>query len=207
MNAAAGLGASDPLAFAARSGDTAIKGEREFQGEEGPALAAREEKALHVALGVLSQNTRFYGDPRGTEECEALSGYPRVGVFYGGNHARDACRDQGFGAGWGLTVMGAGFERDIGGCAFRGAACLFERHAFGMGAAARLGPAAPDDAAILDQNAADGRIGPSRAKAPASKRQGMGHVTGIFRAHSSGRASGRSSLTNLSKSSAAWKFL
>ena len=69
---------------------------------------------------------------------------------------------------------------------------------------------APDNPAIADNHAAHRRIGPAAALAAAAQHQRMRHVAPILVSHAAGLsphpsfgASGRSSLTNLSKSSAA----
>ena len=82
---------------------------------------------------------------------------------------------------------------------------LIQGAAFGMGAPTGLRPATANNLTILDQHAADRRIGPDIAKTPRRKAQGMGHMVEI--AHSSVVGAGRNSLTKRSKSSAAWKFL
>jgi hypothetical protein len=78
-----------------------------------------------------------------------------------------------FGARRGVAVVGAGFKGDIGGGALGQRSGLFQRADLGMGAAAGLGPATPDDQAITDQNAAHRRVGPEYCPSPA--RQGAGH--------------------------------
>ncbi|OIQ63603.1 hypothetical protein GALL_548540 [mine drainage metagenome] len=78
-----------------------------------------------------------------------------------------------------------------------------------MGAAPRLGPAAPDDAVILDDDTADRGVGPCLPQAPRTERERVAHVGAVrlgLRAHSSAAPSGRSSDMNLSKSPAAWKL-
>ena len=114
-----------------------------------------------------------------------------------------------------MAEMGAGLQRDIGGGAARRLARLIQRPAFGVGAATRLGPAAPHYAApagfktigsACHDHTANRRVRPCVAQAPRRKGEGCAHMVGI--AHSSAvPVAGRSSETNLSKSSAAWKFL
>ncbi len=104
--------------------------------------------------------------------------------------------------------MGAGFKRHIDRGAARQVAGLRQRLGLGMGAPPGPGPAAPDDPAMGNDDAAHGGIGPYRPQTPRPERQGMGHVPGIVcRGHSLSVSGGRSSLTKSSKSSAAWKFL
>ena len=109
--------------------------------------------------------------------------------------------------------MGAGFKRDIGGGAARRFARLGKRDRLGMGAAAVGGMAAPDDTPVAHQDAAHRRVGPDTAQTTLRQAEGRAHPAHVFDllGHSyqsslSG-TSGRSSATNSSKSSAAWKFL
>ena len=107
-------------------------------------------------------------------------------------------------------MMGAGLEADIGRGALRRSACLRESRLLGVGAPSGHGVPAPDDPAVAHDDASDGGVGPASSLAAPGKRQGVGHVAGVGAAHpSSGSESPRGSisLTNLSKSSAAWKFL
>ena len=106
-------------------------------------------------------------------------------------------------------MMGAGFQGDIGGRTARQRAGLVQSHTFGMGASARLGPAASDDAARLHDDAAHRRIGPDIPQTPPRQAQGMSHVAQVVPVGhvQSVPGTGRSSDTNLSKSSASWKFL
>ena len=105
-------------------------------------------------------------------------------------------------------MMGAGFEADVSRCANGGTLRLRKRLRFRMGPSAWLGPATPDDAAVVHDDAAHRRIGGGVTLPAPAQRQGQTHEPGVARpAHSSSGVPGRSSCTNLSKSSAAWKFL
>jgi hypothetical protein len=72
--------------------------------------------------------------------------------------------------------MAAGLERDIGGSAFCRAARDLERHSFGMGAAAVLGRALPDDVSVFDQDTADGGIFRRASRLRRAKFKGAPHV-------------------------------
>ena len=77
-----------------------------------------------------------------------------------------------------------------------------------MGASARCGGAAPNDPSVLDDDTANCGIGPDLPQSPRAKAQRQCHVADVrLCAHSPSGWGGRSSLTNSSKSSAAWKFL
>ena len=142
---------------------------------------------------------------------------PRVGIGQGGHYPRNSGLDECFGAGRRAAVMGAGFERDVGGRVPRGGTSLGKRHDLGMGTPPRLRPTAPDHAITgraAHDDAADRRVGPGIAQATTGKHQRVVHVAQVGargrafdRPVHSSDAAGRSSLTNLSKSSAAWKFL
>ena len=84
--------------------------------------------------------------------------YTGVGVDDGDEAARNACLYEGIGAGRGLSVMAARFERDISCRAARLAARDLERNGFRMGAAAILGRAFPDNLPVFDKHTAHGRI-------------------------------------------------
>jgi hypothetical protein len=105
-------------------------------------------------------------------------------------------------------MMGARLERDIGRCPTRRRARLGQSLRLGMGAATIGRPATADNPALFDYNAADRRIGPDTPHPTPAKAQGQRHETAVGPgAHVSDFWFGRSSLTNLSKSPAAWKFL
>ena len=109
-------------------------------------------------------------------------------------------------------MMRTGFQRDIDGRPTRRRPSLSQGHNLGMRAATGLGPAPPDDPISGDNHATDRWVRPTQPKPSTAQAQRMGHMaqlrSGHHRpAHLVGGVSGRSSLTNLSKSSAAWKFL
>ena len=75
-----------------------------------------------------------------------------------------------------------------------------------MGPPAISRTATPNDAIIFDNDATYGGIWPNTSEPAPRKRERVSHMGLVILAHSS-FVGGRSSLTNLSKSSAAWKFL
>jgi len=163
--------------------------------------------------------------PGGAEGGVALPGRARIGVGERGDDAGHARLGEGDGAGGRHPVMRAGLERDIGGRPPRRRAGRGERPGLGMGPPARRGRGARHDAPLPHEDAADGGVGPRGALSaqpePESEREKarirLGERPGGARIRLPGRAGaafhspvcsvGRSSLTNLSKSSAAWKFL
>ena len=76
--------------------------------------------------------------------------------------------------------VGAGFERDV----ERRTLCRVPRHhqrdGFGMGPPTGLGPAAADDAAILDHDRPDRRIGPTQRPPARCQRGGGGEPIRIW---------------------------
>ena len=206
------LGAGDPAAFTIRHGDASVETGRKLQRHEGPPPHQAAEKTGLQPRGLGCQHVLGQGHAALAQDRMARTTDARVRIGHGRDDARDARRDQPAGAGRRAAMMGAGLQRHIGRGAARGLARHVQRHAFGMGAPAGLGPAAPHDAAIPDDDAAHRRVRPDIAQTPRGKAQGMAHVADVVlggghAADYSDAAPGRSSETNLSKSSASWKFL
>ena len=105
-------------------------------------------------------------------------------------------------------MMATGFERDIRGCPARSVPGLSKCDHFGVPHRCAVRGAASNDMSAPHNDAANGWPWGHPPKPACAKAQGMGHMPFVLFgvAHSSWSA-GRSSLTNLSKSSAAWKFL
>ncbi len=206
VNHAARLRPGDPLALAGGGGDPAIEGTGELQGHHRATKTDAGEKTALVGARRVLQHAIAHLHPGGAEPGEPLPVDARVWIAQRHHHAGHPGGDQCIGAGRRLAMMGAGFEGNIDRRPARRRTGLRERNHFGMGPPAGLGRATPDDAPVLDDHAAHGRVWPNLPQPPAPERQGQPHEAGV--AHpSSGATSGRSSLTNLSKSSAAWKFL
>ena len=72
--------------------------------------------------------------------------------------------------------MAAGFQCDVGSGAAGRVAGHGQGDGFGVGTTAWLGGAAAHDAVVVDNDAADRRVGPGRAEAPAREGQGGAHV-------------------------------
>src|SRR5262249_59874483 len=111
----------------------------------------------------------------------AGAGDLRIGINQRGDHARDAGRDDGVGAGRGLAVMGAWLERDIERRPARVGAGAAERLSLGVGPPTRLGPAAADAHTVLGHHRADGGFwagAPQPAPAPRDRPR---PATGLLR--------------------------
>ena len=162
-----------------------------------------------VRCGLFPAHTDGDRDARAFQYRVPLPRDARIGVGHGGHNAGHTGGDQCLGAGASFPGMGTGFEGDIGGCTARSFARLGQGDDLGVGTATRLGPAAPDNHAVPNDHTAHRRVGPAFPHPAPPHRQGQRHKPAIHcgTAHSSGVTGGRNSLTNLSKSSAAWKFL
>ncbi len=210
VHRAARLRPGDPAAFAACCRDTPVDGGGKLQRDEGQALLHAFQKACVHGPCLGAADALDDLDPRRAQHLVATPGNPRVRVCQRSDNARDPRLDQPLGTRGGVAMMGAGLQRDIG-CGTTGErARLIQRPTFGVGAATRLGPAAPHYAvskgAACHDDTTHRRVGPCIPKPPRRQRKGRSHVVVI--AHSSVvPGAGRSSETNLSKSSAAWKFL
>lgn len=76
--------------------------------------------------------------------------------------------------------MRTGFKADIDGCACCCSSGLCERDSLGMRAAAGLGPAAPDDDTMFDDDAADRRVIARPPLAAFGKRDCGGEPAAVF---------------------------
>src|ERR1700676_383470 len=113
----------------------------------------------------------------------ALPGDFRIGILDRRYHAPDPGSDDGVSAGRRLAKMRAWLERRVERGAARSFAGGLERLGLGVRTAARLGPAAAYNDAVLDHERADGRIGPGAALPAPAKRQRQLHeaLVGGFR--------------------------
>ena len=102
--------------------------------------------------------------------------YAGVGVDDGYEAAGYSRLNERIGAGRGLSVMAARFQRDIAARSTRSAACDLERDGFGMRAAAVLRCALPDNFPIFNKDTANGRIFCRAAKLLRAEVQRAPHV-------------------------------
>src|SRR6266849_1259933 len=138
--------------------------------------------------GVIARSLRraepdIDGDAGGPKFCMALAGDFRIGILDRRHHARDTGGDNGVRAGRRFADMRAWLQRHIEGGAARGLASTLERLRLGVGTAARLGPAATHNDAVLHNDSADGGIGPGAALPAPTERQRQLHeaLVGSFR--------------------------
>src|SRR5690606_33328721 len=109
------LGTGDPLAFAAGHGGAAIEAHADLAADVGQAGTHAFEKARVERGGLRIEQGAVDSDAGAAKAGEAFATDQGVGVFHGVDDARYAGGDEGFGAGAGAAVVGAGFEGDVGG--------------------------------------------------------------------------------------------
>jgi hypothetical protein len=114
----------------------------------GPAVAYTADVAGMGAPRCGGADPDLNDDTGGAQHRVAAPGYLGIGIFDRRDDSRYSGCDDCLGARRRLTVMGAWLQRHI----ERGAVCRrsgpAQRLGLGMGTAARLGPAAPDDYAF-----------------------------------------------------------
>ena len=171
--------ARDPLAVAVCQRGAAVERGGEFEGDEGAATADAAEEAAIEGGGFGGTDVFRDGNPGGAQAGDALPRDERVGVAAGDDGAGDAGGDEGVGAGRGAAVMGAGFEGDVGGSTTGGVARRAQGVDFGVRLARVLVPAFADDGVILDEDAADARVGGGGVEAAPREFQRAPHPAGI----------------------------
>ena len=124
MHMAAGFCSGDPLAFTRRRGNAPIQRHRQFQRQPRAIQRVAQEKALVINVRLISANANDHLYPGVAQDFKTTARNAIIRIRDGGNHPRDARRDQGSGAGRCLPVMGARFQRDIGCGPARRRACL-----------------------------------------------------------------------------------
>mmetsp|Transcript_22601 Transcript_22601/g.36914 ORF Transcript_22601/g.36914 Transcript_22601/m.36914 type:complete len:385 (-) Transcript_22601:2167-3321(-) len=208
MDCPARLRPGDPLAFARPCGNPPIKAVGQFQGHKRALFRSLKKKARIVSSGHFGTKPRFNRDTGIAQHRKASTAHPRVCILDRNHNARHTGRNQRLRTGRGLTVMRTRLQSNIGDRATRSLPGLGQGHRFSMRTPTLLGPAAPDNAACIDDDASHSRVrcGIAQAAPPQGQRE-LHEPRVVACAHSSGCVSGRNSATNLSKSSAAWKFL
>ena len=122
--------------------------------------------------GTRPDIDRYTGGP---EPGMAPPGYLRIGILDRRHHAGDAGGEDGVNARRGFARNANRARASHRGLRLGGLLASSQRLLLGMGAAAGLGPAAADDHAILDHDAADGGIGRGAAPAAPAERQREAH--------------------------------
>ncbi|MNH96165.1 hypothetical protein D3C73_488270 [compost metagenome] len=179
MNLGARLRAGDQQ-FLATTAEHAIGRNCKLESHIGqsPRLA-REVGRKHTTPFVLKQSG-FYDDAGFAQDAEAATGNARVRIVEANDDTGDTCRNQSISAGRCASVMGTGFERDIGSCPPRPLAGNCQRLRLGMGPAANGGNGLTDDRTVLDNDAADGRVGCRQTGMPSRQPQGCCHEAPVI---------------------------
>ena len=162
----------------------AVGGDRELEHDAGPAIAHAPDVAGMVAARRFGADADVDRNARRAQPRMSRARDFGIGILERRDDARDAGGDDGVGARRRFAVMRAGLERDVerrAACRRAGAA---QRLDFGVRPAARLGPAAADNVAVLDDHGADRRIGPGAAEPAPSEAKRKRHEAPVRRCRS-----------------------
>ena len=176
MRHTARLGSGDPLAFAGMGGDLAVQRGRQLQRDQRATGGGLLKKTGKRLPRLVFQQPRIGLDSRSAQPGDALGGDTLIEVGGSDNDTGNAGIYQRIGTRRRLAPVAAGLERDVGGRTVRLIPRHLQRLCLGMGATAGGGEASADNAVVLDNDAADRGVGPSRAKAPPSKGEGGAHM-------------------------------
>ena len=180
MTMRAGALPGDPAARSVAHRNAAVERGRKLERDKSTALGLPRPPGRHRGARLGRQHVGDDLDPRRPQSRDALTIGARIGILRGDDDARDACGNQRVGtAGAARTGVRARFECYISGGAARRITRGRQRHRLGMGSAAGLRPAAPDDLPTLDDQAADIGIGRRRRPSAPRQRDGGRHPVGI----------------------------
>ena len=210
MHTPTGLRAGNPLALPGCRGNPPIQAGGQLQCQPGPALLYPQQKSRVGRPRRIGHDTGFHNHLGGPQAGKPLPAHTRIRIFQRGHHTRNPGRHQCIGAGRCLAMMGARLEGNIRRCTLCMQAGLRQGNGFCMWAPPRPGVATPNNLPFPDNHATNGRVGPDLPQCAGPKAQCKAHEPpvsrGGSRTHRSSASSicgGRSSDTNLSKSSAA----
>lgn len=164
------------------------------------------EKTALLLTRFVFKTARINSNARGLERRKTLARNTRIRILHRDNDARNPAFNQCGCTRGRLAVVRARFQGDIGRRAASTRTGLRQRLGFCVRAATVCRAAPTNNATLVNDDAPNGRIRPNAPQAARAKCQRVPHVDMVVLCHSS-FVGGRSSLTNLSKSSAAWKFL
>jgi hypothetical protein len=115
-------------------------------------------------MRLIPEETQLYLAAGPFQFLDPAPGNARIGILQGNDASGDAGSDQCLGTGRRLAMMGARLKGDIGGAAASSVAGLAQGLGFGVRPPALLrDTASDDDAGRIENDAADGRIGPNAA--------------------------------------------
>ena len=189
MRMGARFGTGDPAARSIGERDPPVEREAELQRDMRTPARLAQHETRHRRRRFLRHQPHVDRDAAVAQPGRALSISARIGIAQRDDHAADAgARHQVGAARPARAEVETGFQRHIGGCPASAVHRLFQRLRLGMGTAALLSPAAPDDAAVLHDQATDIGIGGGQAASAPRQGDGRGHVAPIIGGH--GRAQG-----------------
>ena len=218
MHMAPCLWASDPLAIAAGCCNAPIQACGQFQSHGRTPVLQPRQKACVIPGRLRAAHIFGDCDASCTQHGKATTIDARIRITKGTNNAADTGLDEGFCARGRLARMCAGLQCHINRGASRRVPCLGQSLRLCMRTAPGRCPSAPNNPSALHDHAAHSRVGPDVPLPAPAERQRKLHVAFVYIrrrkrrrhpswVHSSEGDGGRSSLTKLSKSSMAWKFL
>ena len=158
----------------------AIRRDRELEHDVGTAVAHAPDVSGMVVARFLGAGVNIDDNASRTKPRVALAGHFRIGIFDRRDDARQACSDDGVGAGRRFAVMRARLQRHVERrttCRCSGAP---QRLDLGMRPAAGLRPAAAHNHAVLHDHGANGRVWPRPAKPAPSEGQRQSHEPGVI---------------------------
>ena len=196
----------------AGSSDGAVQCRRDLQCEPWSLPPNSSHVTCKQCLRGIGKQPGFDPDTATPERFHASAGDPRIRVEQRYDATGDSRFGECIGAGGRLTMVCAGLERYICGCARGHSVNSPERFHFGMRATAGSGPPGGKELAVLDENAANGGIGPGTPQRAPGEVQAARHPAPVCAGRSRGfgqsvSAGGCSCASRVSKSSAFWKFL
>ena len=184
---------------------------RELEHHIGPAGGHAQDMAGMRAPRFVRAGADIDRDAGGAQPRVTRAGHFRIGILKRRDDARQSGGNHRVRTGRRFAVMRARLERDVERPSPRRRAGAAQGLHFGMRPPAGLRPAASDNAAVLDDHRADGRVWPGAAEPAAPKRQSKRHETPIVRrsvrrARHSAASSPDNSASAVSKSLASRKL-
>jgi len=173
--------AADPLGIARARSYPPIEALSEFEEDErDPGPDELEEYLVHPPRLIL-QHSLGHLDSSGSELLDPPAAHERVRIAAGDDDTGDPGSNDPIGARWGLSVVGARFERHVDRRSAPSLPSFFQREHLGVRTAEPLVPPLADDLSGPDYDRTDDRIRVGVALAAMSELEGEAHVALIKR--------------------------
>src|SRR6516162_812465 len=169
----------DRQGLAAGQSNLVVRGHRKLQDHMRAAIADAAKMAGVIVGCFRREKTGVDCDPHGAQSGVALTRNFRVGIPDRSHHPRNPGGNDRVDARRRLAEMRARLERHIERGALRLTISAVQRHRLCMRTTARLGPAPPDNDAVLDHDRADGRVRPGAAESAPAERESKLHKATI----------------------------